>query len=98
VPARNSLPAKRFAKASASSGLEKQNTTKSPRSRSTRGPGGHRAAENMSAAPPIRPPVALEIAAGDFALAVSQRRIAISLLAGTLNTRALRATSIHPAR
>jgi hypothetical protein len=33
-------------------------------------------------------PFALEIAAGDFALAAGHRRIAISLVAGTLNSAA----------
>jgi hypothetical protein len=36
----------------------------------------------------IMRPVSLEVVAGDFALAAGHRRIAISLLAGTLNSAA----------
>jgi hypothetical protein len=82
--------------------LEKQNTTKSLSSRRREYVSG--AADRTPAAQNItslflRPrtlsvdrymmrPFALEIAAGDFPFAAGHRRIAISLLAGTLNSAA----------
>jgi hypothetical protein len=74
----NRFPPKRLAKASASSGLPQQNTTKSLSSRRR---------EYVSGVAD-RTPAAQNITAGDFAFAAGHLRIAISAVARTLNSAA----------
>jgi hypothetical protein len=98
---RNHFPPKRLANASASSGLAKQNTTKSLSSRPTEYVSGvadrttsstkyylavHGVPHLFGRKRHVMRPFALEITAGDFALAAGHRRVAF--VAGTLNCAA----------